>query len=138
VKVLAVFVTLLAGLSTSADAAATKFDLVCFGSAEALRGKEKTVERFARTFHIDLDSSKYCVDICDTILDVFLTDPLMITLVHIPRHGNAFNMRMAKQTIDRRTGELVVFDFDAAKLRSTSVKANCTPSPFTPFPTTKF
>ncbi len=130
-------VAVAAGLSTAAHATSTKFDLACEGSSEALNGSVKTVKPFVRTFHIDLDTSKYCIDSCNVINDILRADPLLITLVNVPRQGNAFNMRMMKQTIDRRTGELATFDFDAAKLRSVSEKAICTPKPFTPFPATK-
>ena len=133
-----VFAAAAACLATTANAGTTKFDLACEGSSDVLNGSVKTATPFSRTFHLDLESSKYCIDDCKTIIDLARVDPLLITLIDVPRHGNAFNMSMVKQTIDRRTGELATFDFDAAKLRSVSEKAICIPKPFTPFPETKF
>jgi hypothetical protein len=119
-------------------AAENKFDLVCAGTSSDLHGSVRTSGAYNHVFHIDLESAQFCMDECVSVGRISRFDPLLITLVDIPRHGGIANAQVASTTIDRRSGTLKISDIDVGALRALSVEAECQPRPFTPFPVTKF
>ena len=131
-------IAIIAFAASDASAAEAKFDLWCKGTSSDLRGSVRTNDSYEHLYHIDLASAQYCLDQCTVINQISRSDPLLITLVDLPRRGGITSAKVSSTTIDRHSGQLKISDIDVGSLRAVSVEAQCEPRPFTPFPATRF
>lgn len=116
---------------SSSSLAAEQFDLQC---TKQVRGSG-VAETNTRTYRIDLEAKRWCMDDCKTALGIKSVTPDRIT---INETDPAERRYRDSHYIDRGTGKYVQTYDSRATGTFIVTEGVCEPAPFTGLPSTKF
>lgn len=118
---------------TLAASVLTVFDLVCVGTSQVvdLRSDPKPYEIRLR---IDLDQKLYCEGACATTNPIFA-----VTQREIVLFSNDGPTHVRSESVSRETGKYTSMTaYRNLNVRGSLISAQCTPAPFSGFPSVKF